>query len=296
MVSCGWCSHKDGDVKAWWSLIRGGNVLLAGVAAWVGLVLALGRWWSFSAWLAILPPLLITAAGNIDNDITDIATDRAIKPERPLITGAIQALPASMMRIVLFLFALVIAWAAGTAPLLIAFFVIIALLVYNRYLSGRPIAGNVLIAALGALPVAYGGLVGRLQDPAAILGGPVVAAVVAFWLHLPREMLKDSLDTEGDRAAGRLTLPMVIGPLKTARWAGIVMFVAACYIGWSAFSGYFGILYTVGILVTVMPAVLLGSAQCGLNPSGHVIARWSFGLKLCMAGGLAWLLLGRITY
>ena len=282
-------------LAAWWTLIRGGNALLSGIAAWVGVYLATGTWWMSEAWFAVLPPVLISAAGNIDNDLCDIASDIRNKPDRPLVTGAISPYAARVAVYILCLLGIALAWPGGFAAFGIAITVVLTLFAYNRYLSGRPIAGNVIIAALGALPIAFGAAVARAHAELVELDGPVIAAVIAFWLHLPREMLKDALDTDGDRDSGRLTLPLVIGPLKTARWAGIVMFVAACYIAWSAFCGYFGVLYTFGVLVTILPALLLGAAQCGFNPSGHVMERWAFGLKLCMAAGLVWLIIGRLT-
>lgn len=282
-------------LKSWWTLIRGGNAFLTGAAAWVGFCLSLGEWWNAAAWFAILPPILIAAAGNIDNDLCDLESDSRNKPDRPLVSGAISMTSARLAIHVLRVGGLLLAWPGGPYAFAVAIVVVLALILYNRILSGRPIAGNVVIAALGALPIAFGAMVARNYHTTAELDAPVIAAVIAFWLHLPREMLKDALDTEGDRAAGRLTLPMVIGPLKTARWAAIVMLAAAGYIAWSAFCGCFDPLYTFGVLVTVMPALLLGAAQCGLNPSGHVMERWSFGLKLCMAAGLLWLILGRMA-
>lgn len=282
-------------MTAWWTLIRGGNAILSAIAAWVGVFLATGMWWIPEAWFAILPPALITAAGNIDNDLCDIGTDTRNKPDRPLVTGAVGIGTARLLVYTLCLAGIALAWPGGVVAFAIAITVGITLFGYNRYLSGRPIAGNVIIAALGALPIAFGAAVARATQPSVQLDAPVIAAVIAFWVHLPREILKDALDTEGDRDAGRLTLPLVIGPLKAARWAAIVMLVATCYIAWSAFSGAFGVLYTFGVIITVMPALLLGAAQCGFNPSGHVIERWTVGLKLCLAAGLVWLVLGRVS-
>lgn len=282
-------------MTAWWTLIRGGNAILSAAAAWVGVFLATGTWWIPEAWFAILPPALITAAGNIDNDLCDIASDIRNKPERPLVSGAIGIASARLAVYILCIAGVVTSWSGGIVALAIAISVAVTLFAYNRYLSGRPIAGNVIIAALGALPIAFGAAVARATQPSVELDAPVIAAVIAFWVHLPREILKDALDTEGDRDAGRLTLPLVIGPLKAARWAGIVMLVATGYIAWSAFSGVFGVLYTFGVIITVMPALLLGAAQCGFNPSGHVIERWEVGLKLCLAAGLVWLVLGRLS-
>lgn len=279
-------------MQAWWTLVRGGNALLSGAAAWVGLLMASYSWWIPESWLAVLPPILITAAGNIDNDLCDLPTDRLVKPNRPLASGVISPFLARVVLHPLRVGGLLVAWLGGTYAFALALVVVLALIFYNRMLSGRPIAGNVVIAALGALPIVFGALVVANYSGTVDMKGPIVVAVIAFWIHLPREMLKDALDTEGDREAGRLTLPLVIGPLKTARWAGFVMMAAAGYVGWSAFCGCFGTLYAFGTLTTVLPALLLGAAQCGLNPSGHVIERWVFGLKLCMVTGLVWLVLG----
>lgn len=282
-------------LKAWWRITRGGNAIVAGVAAWVGSFLATGDWWISGVWFAILPPILISAAGNIDNDLCDVAADLLNNPERPLITGDINLAAARLAVYISGAFGLVLAWLAGPVAFAIAVFVVLGLLSYNRYLSGRPIAGNVVIAVLGALPIAFGAAVAARFAGAVQFDAPVIAAVIAFWLHLPREILKDSLDTDGDRIAGRLTLPLVIGPLKAARWAGIVIFVAAGYVAWSAFFADLGVLYMFGVAVTVLPALLIGAAQCGFNPSGLVIERWILGLKLCMLAGLVWLVLGRFS-
>ena len=281
-------------IRDWWSLIRGFNALLAGAAAWVGMVLATGTWFSSQMILAILPPMLITGAGNIDNDLCDLEIDRRIKPWRPLASLRVSGRAARVAAVLLMLSGLMVALLGGLWPLLIATTVVAFLGLYNHRFSSWPIVGNIVVAGLGALPIMFGATVTLRMGREINLDPPMIAAVIAFWLHLPRELLKDTLDSAGDREAGRETLATIYGEGKPVRLAGALMLLALAYVAWSAFCGCFGTLYSIGVMLTIVPALLLGSAQCLFSPSLATASRWSFGLKLAMVGGLAWMFLGRV--
>jgi hypothetical protein len=84
---------------------------------------------------------------------------------------------------------------------------------YSRVLKPHGWPGNVAVAAVAGLPLAYGALA---------VGRPAAGAVpwlVAGWLHLVREVVKDVDDARGDRAIGRRTLPVRIGRDGTLRVA-----------------------------------------------------------------------------
>lgn len=276
----------------WWRLVRGGNVLLAGIASAVGVWLSGGEILSVTMLLAILSPTLILAAGNIDNDICDLEIDRRFKPDRPLVSGAIPVDRAATVCWSLTTAGLALALVAGVEPFGVAAGVVFLLAIYNRILSGLPLVGNVAVAAMGALPIAYGGIcVGR--GDLGQWGVAAVGAVIAFWLHLAREILKDVEDVTGDKVIGRDTLPIALTPQAAIRLAALPMLLAAAFALWLGRSDWLTVLYLFGISVTVIPALLLGAAQCLFNPQPAVAARWSTGLKLIMAGGLLWMVLGR---
>lgn len=282
-------------VRAWWQLLRGGNALLSGIASWVGSYLASGNPLYPDIVAVVLTPILITAAGNIENDLCDRDLDRVIKPYRPLVTGAISPTAARVAASAMRILALAVAAYAGAWPLLVALVVVVALTFYNRVLSGWPVLGNVVIAILGALPIVYGALVADRVFADADLDLAMIGAVIAFWLHLPRELIKDALDIDGDRQVGRRTLAALVGARQTARWAAAAMVIAALYVGWSAIHGCFGILYSFGVFATVIPSLILGASQCFFTGSDtETLSRWTVGLKLNMMAGLVWLVLGRI--
>src|SRR5205814_4433447 len=97
---------------------------------------------------------------------------------------------------------------SGTALLVgLVAFVVIAL--YSPLLKPSGLPGNVAIAAVAGLPLWYGAL--AVGHPAA----GVVPWVLAAWIHLVREIVKDIDDESGDRVAGRRPLPIRWGPRTT---------------------------------------------------------------------------------
>ncbi|MEW5700836.1 MAG: geranylgeranylglycerol-phosphate geranylgeranyltransferase [Candidatus Zixiibacteriota bacterium] len=282
------------SVLAWWRLARGNNALLAGAASWIGAYLATGRWLHSALPGAILAPILIAAAGNIDNDLHDRPIDTLNGLDRPLVTGAISVGAARIVRIALLLLGLGAACACGWRSALIAMTVVVVLVLYNRRLSGIPVFGNVAVALTGSASIVYGAVCTVPTDPSDWIA-PGWGALAAFWLHLPREILKDALDVAGDAVSGRRTLATAYGRAPAIRVAALLMSVAAVIVLIIGLGPWFGPLYLFGVIVTIIPALLLGAAQCWFNPSEDGASRWSAGLKLCMLAGLAWLALGRLN-
>ncbi len=281
---------------AWWYLVRGGNVILSGAASAAGVWLVQGRGADAAVWLlAPLAPMLITAAGNIQNDCADCAIDRVNRPERPLPAGAVSFANARRAMFWLFGAGLGTAIAAGWTAAAIAVFVVVGLNIYNLRLSRLPLTGNLAVSLMGALPILYGGVTsvgftsGRWLIAASATG-------IAFWLHLSRELLKDTVDIEGDRAAGRRTLPVLRGPKTAMRAAALSLLVAAAFTLWQGTFGWYGPLYLFGIGATVLPALLLGAAQCWWRTELAVASLWTGGIKLIMLAGLIWMILAVRPY
>jgi geranylgeranylglycerol-phosphate geranylgeranyltransferase len=283
-------------VQRWWQLVRGGNVLLAGVAAWVGAYLTSGEWLPINLAAVLLTPMLVTAAGNIDNDVCDLEIDRLIKADRPLVNESIPHHAARVASVVLGLLGLAMGLTSGLFPLEIALVAVLGLFIYNRSLSGHAVLGNTVIAVLGALPILFGSAAVSGDGITMISDAAVVGAVIAFWLHLPREILKDALDIDGDRIAGRRTLAVLYGEKIALRWAALTMAIALLYVVYSAFCGCFGLMFSIGVFLTVIPALILGTLQCAFGTDDMIALRWTVGLKLCMVAGLAWMVIGKAAH
>ena len=282
---------RPNSLGAWWKLVRGGNVFISGVTTLVGYYLVHRQIDLTTALMIPWAPMLITAAGNMQNDLRDRLTDKLSHPDRPLVSGAITPAAATTGMSILYLGGLGAALMLSSLALAIAGIVVLGLTLYNYRLSRGVLAGNLAVAIMGALPILYGGLCTTNLE---ILRLPVVgaASLIAFWLHLSRELLKDVIDIEGDRTAGRRTLPMIIGEPLAIRFGALTMIVAAGFVIWPAVINLFGVLYIFGIAITIVPSLLFGAAQCWFRPVIPIASIWASWLKVIMLAGLVWMTLG----
>jgi len=268
-------------------LVRVHNLVVAaaGVLAggWVALgVVAVPRLLGCAALAAVG----FGAAGNVLNDLRDVAADRVNRPagERPVAAGRIRRETAHfVVGTGVFVGVVAAALVSGTALLVgLAAFTVIAL--YSPLLKPSGFPGNVAIAAVAGLPLWYGALAaGR---PAA----GVVPWVLAAWIHLVREIVKDIEDESGDRVAGRRTLPIRWG----ARRAGVLAAVLALAfvplsLALPVAAHYGGGYYAVAVIAQL--AVLAAASRLFVGKT----ERLSRLLKGAMVVGLVALVLGRVA-
>jgi len=284
-------SHTPGTAHAWWRLTRAGNALIAGAAAIIGAYLT-GRTVTVidAIWVS-LAPMLIVAAGNVHNDLLDLPTDRINHPERPLVAGVISLRTATTVMSIAYVAGLIVAASLSSFALTIAGMVVLGLTLYNHHLSRKRLVGNIAVAIMGALPILYGGIsLHGLSDSRWIIAA--AAAGIAFWVHIARELFKDATDVDGDIAAGRQTLAVVQGTRLTVRLGAFAMLLAAVTTVAVGLTGWLSMIFLVGSAVTVIPALLLGAAQCLGRPELPNAALWSSWLKVTMVAGLVWIILG----
>src|SRR5207247_9200149 len=149
---------------------------------------------------------------NVLNDIGDRAADRGNRPggERPLAAGRVTRGTADLCVAGAAVVGLgAAALVNGTAvPVGVAAFA--GLVLYSPVLKRRGLPGNLAVALVAGLPLVYGAIaVGH-----AVAG--IVPWILAAWIHLVREIVKDIDDQAGDRTVGRRTLPLVLGARRAS--------------------------------------------------------------------------------
>jgi len=273
-------------------LIRAHNCLLAAIGV------AIGAWMTWfephilATALTAGATFCVCAAGNIINDMRDIEIDRRNRPNRVLVTGALETATALKLAIVFQVIALALAalvdWTYVLGIVLLASILVQA---YNFRLKSVPIVGNVIIAFLGGLTFIAGGYA---VSPSMVwvLPGPAIPAVFAFLLHWCREIVKDAEDVLGDRAAGVQTLPVMIGvqrsvALVLALALGLVVAVVV-----PAVFGWFNVVYRViAVYIVGLPMLGLLIFVWG-NPTPRMLRLASTALKAAMVLGAVALLAG----
>lgn len=198
-------------------LVRAGNVAVSFVGTIVGglVVRSSGLSAPLFAWgllaAAAASTALVTAGGNVLNDVLDVEGDRTNHPERPLVTGAISVRGARALTGGLFAAGIAFGIPVALAHPLDAVILAVAvgtLVAYEFRFKRAGFVGNLLVALLTGLVFLYGG--GAVGVPLVVLP----FAAMAFLATVSREVIKDTEDLAGD--VGRSTLPRTRGvPVAT---------------------------------------------------------------------------------
>ena len=170
-----------------------------------------------------LSTLLCAIFGYLFNDFMDQKADSINKP-------SLNYLSISSIRST----ALIVSLSSAIAAILTGFILsfklgvfntlaISLLFLYNIFLKRLPLIGNLIIAALGAFPVFILLFFDNNLNKDLIL----IFSINAFFIHLIREIIKDTQDIDGDEAAGYSTFPLMAG-IKATRI--LLLFLMFTYI------------------------------------------------------------------
>lgn len=220
------------------------------------------------AWVvAPLAAFLITAFGNVLNDIRDLDVDRHAHPKRPLPSGAVRPRVAWRLAVALLSMGLAAALLAGLAAFLFALGVVALLFLYEARLKRLGLSGNVAVALLTASTFLFGAVAqGDLQHARFA----VVAAAMAFFANLAREVAKDIQDVDADRSVRR-TLPMQLGA-RNAAYVAQVAALAGVVSSWPFVAWHAtclrrqDLLVLAGIILAADVAITVGAALAHSRP------------------------------
>jgi len=157
------------------------------------------------------------------NDIWDQAADRLNRPggERPLAAGRVTRGTADLCVAGGAVVGLGAAALVNGTAVLVGLAAFAVLVLYSPVLKRRAVLGNMAVGLVAGLPLMYGAIaVGHAA-------GGIVPWVLAAWIHLVREIVKDIDDQAGDRTLGRRTLPLVLG---TRRASVVAACLAAAFV------------------------------------------------------------------
>ncbi|MDM7938911.1 MAG: geranylgeranylglycerol-phosphate geranylgeranyltransferase [Methanothrix sp.] len=267
-------------MRAFWEILRPINCTMAGIAAVIGLAIALSQNPRILI-LIFLSVFLITGAGNAVNDYYDRAIDAVNRPKRPIPSGRIDSQTALRYSLILFASGCIMAGVVNQICLGVAVLNSALLIIYARSLKATPLAGNICVAFLTGSVFLFGG---GAAGVAGLLANKV-PFLLSFLATMSREIMKDVEDMEGDRVGGAKTLPILAG-VRTA--SALAAAFAALAVALS-FTAPFGMAYMA--IVTVADLFFLASIMIVArgNAAGSQRA-----LKIGMAFALAAFLAGAL--
>ena len=230
---------------------------------------------------------LVTAAGNIVNDIFDIETDKIAHQDRVLVLGKISKKEAWAEYIILNSISIIISVSLSVKLMVIVLATIILLYIYSSTLKKLPLIGNLTIAFLTGLAFIYGGFAA---------GNPIsaiVPAVFAFLINLIREIVKDMQDIEGDKTSGVITFPIKFGFQKSKILILIITFSLILYTLYPFIIELYKIEYFIVVMVFVNPLLILSLKILFESKKENNISDVSNMLKLNMVFGLIAIYIGK---
>ncbi len=209
-----------------------------------GLELALETW-QFA--LLVTSVALLTASGNVINDIYDVHIDTVNKPDKLLIGKKISEKAAYNWYIILTSIAVIIGFILSNSidkPIFSSVFIVVAFLLYTyaSTLKSIPIVGNIIISLLVGMVLIVTGIFELLpsitdatrSEYAQVMTILVYFAVMAFVINLVREWIKDCEDVNGDKLGGRQTIAILLGRQRAARCIALFIWMVVLSMGYFA--------------------------------------------------------------
>lgn len=236
---------------------------------------------------ASIAAALVTAAGNIINDIFDIETDRISHQDRVLVLGKITKKEAWIEYILLSSISIIISFSLAVRLTVIIIATIILLYIYSSTLKKLPLIGNLTIAFLTGLTFIYGGF--AAGNPMAA----IVPAGFAFLINLIREIVKDIQDIEGDKITGAITFPIRFGFQRSKILILIISLSLILYTLYPFMTGHYKIEYFIVVMVFVNPLIILSFKLLFDEKRENKFSMVSNLLKLNMVLGLIAIYLGK---
>lgn len=154
------------------------------------------------------------------NDVVDLPADTAAKPHKPLVRGVVSRSTATGVGVALGAIGLAAAATINLATLGLDALALGAGLAYDLGLRGTPLSWVPWWGGMAVLPLEGYASVGPI--PVRLLSLIPLAGLIAVGLHFANALP----DIDGDRMAGRRSLPVLVG-VDRSRWAGAVALAAA---------------------------------------------------------------------
>lgn len=303
-------------MSIFFKIIRWPNVLLTILTQLVivyGLLIPSGVDPALNYWqllLLIMATALLTASGNVINDIYDVGIDQINKPQKLLVSKSISETGAYNLYFVLTVLAVICGFVLSNSlgkPILSSVFIGVAfvLYLYASSLKAMLLVGNIVISLLVALVILITGIfelfpsITAENQPAFkfLMERLLEFGLMAFLINLVREWVKDCEDVNGDKAGGRNTLAIALGRTRAARLIAVFILGILILLGWYIYeyiylndtTTYYFIFLIMGPLMFVM--IKLWTAQT--QKEFHIL---STVLKVVLLFGILSIGIFRINY
>lgn len=257
---------EHATLRDWLSLARFKNIVIGGMTVGVGAFVANPIAWSVESVAVVALQMIAVAsfmlAGNVGNDMQDVEIDRVSHPLRVLPSGTI-SIPQARVFMMSSMAVSVLCVATGSfllstlaidwIPMLLIWLASMLLMItyeVGPVTKNRGFIGNIVIGSMIGVVIVYGAAsVGEVGQATTLS-----IALMATFMGIGREVVKDVHDLQGDLDEGRSTLPMKIGaqPARNIAYlfalAGVIAIGVPFVFGWDGVDAW--------LIVFMLPCLL----------------------------------------
>ncbi|HIE36604.1 TPA: hypothetical protein EYP83_00425, partial [Candidatus Geothermarchaeota archaeon] len=172
-------------------ILRPLNGFMVGLAVVIGYLISLEEIKSIvleNILYGYITGFFISSSIMIFNDIIDLPIDRINRPDRPLPSGRITVNRALLLGLTIGILGIIFSLLTGFNTLFLALGFWIVGILYNLYLKGIPLVGNMVVSLSIAIPFIYGAYITGNNSYDL---NTYILAITAFTINTYREIIKD---------------------------------------------------------------------------------------------------------
>jgi geranylgeranylglycerol-phosphate geranylgeranyltransferase len=265
-------------------IIRPVNCAITFVSVLVGARIGRGMHFPLPLILAGIAGFTACAFGNIVNDLADVEIDRINSPARPLPANRVSRSRITAEAAGFGLAALLVSIPLGRNPFLLVLFTLILLFLYAFYFK-RTMAGNGVVALIAGLSFILGGWTAGNNLCLIPFG-------FAILIHLSREIVKDVMDIDGDRAGGIRSLPIRFGVRPALILSALPLILLAGLLPLPFVLKILHLRYLIVVTLGALPLLAIIIVKLLGKPDRSALIRLSALIKVVMGIGLVGFFVG----
>jgi len=277
---------KENTISGAILISRPANVFIAALSIFIAVLITGTIQPIIKVIFACISGSMIMAGSNTINDYFDLEIDKINRPDRPLVKGVISPNFAYRLALIEFIFGILISILIGKPAFIIVVFMSLLLIIYSRYIKQLPLIGNLVVSFSAGMVFIFGGVaVNRVRFT-------IVPAILAFFYHLGREMLKDVQDMKGDAQMNAKTLPIIFGKTNSLTLITLNILVLMIILPLPYVYQWYDINYLMTAIIGIYPVLIYAIVSMWKRPTPRNLGIISQVLKIDMLVGLLALYLG----
>ena len=277
---------KENTISGAIQISRPANVFIAALSIFIAILLTGTIQPIIKVIFACISGSMIMAGSNTINDYFDLEIDKINKPNRPLVKGKISPNFTYRLAVIEFILGILISILIGKLAFIIVVFTSLLLILYSRYLKQLPLIGNLVVSFSSGMAFIFGGVaVNRVR-------WTIVPAILAFFYHLGREMIKDVQDMKGDAQMNAKTFPLIFGKTNSLILITLYILLMLIILPLPYVYHWYNINYLMTAVIGIYPVLIYSIISMWKRPTPHNLGIISKVLKMDMLVGLLALYLG----